>query len=156
VARGTARIALVDDARETQSPYVDAALVPAAGRDFTAGVRRWLRQHLAERYDLATLAGAFHVSTRTMLRRFGAEAGETPLSYLQSVRVRRAGLLLESTDRTVASIAAEVGYGDPGTFSALFARRTGRRPADYRATFRRPPGVRGRYTDSRSVPSSSR
>jgi transcriptional regulator GlxA family with amidase domain len=46
VARGTARIALVDDARETQSPYVDAALVPAAGRDFTSGVRRWLRQHV--------------------------------------------------------------------------------------------------------------
>jgi AraC-like DNA-binding protein len=45
---------------------------------------------------------------------------------------------VETTDRTVASIAAEVGYGDPGTFSALFARRTGRRPADYRATFRPP------------------
>ncbi len=139
VARGTARITLVDDARSTQAPYVDAALVPGTGRTFSRDVKRWLAGHLGDRYDLSALARAFHVSTRTMLRRFGREAGETPLGYLQSVRVRRAGLLLETTDRTVASIAAEVGYGDPGTFSALFARRTGRRPADYRATFRPPP-----------------
>ncbi|GAA2830017.1 GlxA family transcriptional regulator [Kitasatospora paracochleata] len=137
VARGTARIALLDDARSSQSPYVDAALLPTAGREFSRGVKRCLDRHLAARYDLRALAAEFHVSTRTLLRRFGEEAGETPLAYLQAARVRRARHLLETTGRTVAGIAAEVGYRDPGTFGGIFARHTGQRPGEYRARFRR-------------------
>ncbi|WP_432142243.1 GlxA family transcriptional regulator [Streptomyces sp. bgisy084] len=137
VARSTARIALVDDARSTQAPYVDPELLPTVGREFSLGVKRWLDQNLSARYDLPTLAQEFHVSTRTMLRRFGDEAGETPLAYLQTARVRRARHLLETTDRTVARIAADVGYRDAGAFSGIFARHTGRRPREYRALFHR-------------------
>ncbi|MFD9903160.1 GlxA family transcriptional regulator [Streptomyces sp. NPDC059063] len=141
VARSTARIALVDDARSTQAPYVEAGLLPAVGRGFAIGVKRWLDQNLAARYDLPALARAFQVSTRTMLRRFGDESGQTPLAYLQTARVRRARHLLETTDRSVAAIAADVGYRDTGTFSGLFARHTGRRPREYRALFRRQEGA---------------
>ncbi|MGR4880294.1 GlxA family transcriptional regulator [Streptomyces sp. LARHCF249] len=137
VARRTARIALLDDARSSQAPYVDPELIPTVGREFSLGVKRWLNQNLSARYDLSALAREFRVSTRTMLRRFGDEAGETPLAYLHTARARRAGHLLETTDRTVASIAADVGYRDPGTFSGIFARHTGRRPREYRAMFRR-------------------
>ncbi|RSM77735.1 AraC family transcriptional regulator [Amycolatopsis sp. WAC 01375] len=137
VARATARIALVDDARSSQAPYVDADLLPATGREFSQGVKRRLDQNLRERYDLGLLATTFHVSARTLLRRFRGETGKTPLGYLQEARVRRAKHLLETTERTIAGIAAEVGYRDPGTFSAVFARLTGHRPRDYRAMFRR-------------------
>lgn len=137
VARSTARIALVDDARSTQDAYVDSALIPTLGRDFSLSVKRWLDQNLSTRYDLPMLAQEFHVSTRTMLRRFRHEAGETPLAYLQTARVRRARHLLETTDKTVASVAAEVGYRDPGAFSGIFARHTGQRPREYRAKFYR-------------------
>ncbi|MEQ0557947.1 helix-turn-helix domain-containing protein [Amycolatopsis sp. NEAU-NG30] len=138
VARATARIALVDDARSSQAPYVDVDLLPATGSRFSQGVKRRLDQNLSERYDLGRLAATFHVSTRTLLRRFRAETGQTPLGYLQAERVRRAKHLLETTERTVAAIAAEVGYHDPGTFSAIFTRIVGRRPRDYRAAFRTP------------------
>lgn len=144
VARSTARVALLDDARSTQAPYVDPELLPTVGKGFARDVKRWLDQNLAVRYDLAALAQEFGVSTRTMLRRFGDETGETPLGYLHSARVRRARHLLETTDRTVASIAAEVGYRDPGAFGGVFARHTGQRPSVYRATFRRRDERRGR------------
>lgn len=140
VARNIARIALLDDARSSQAPYVDLDLLPELGREFSLGVKRWLDRRLGTRYDLSALAREFHVSTRTMLRRFGEETGQSPLEYLQWARVRRARLLLENTDRTVAGIAAELGYADPSTFSAVFARRTGCRPRDYRAAFRRGAG----------------
>jgi len=143
VARATARLALVDDARTSQAPYVDARLLPQPGRDFSQRVMRRLDQNLAERYDLAALAGAFQVSTRTLLRRFGEETGRTPLAHLQASRVNRARHLLETGDRTVAAIAAAVGYQDPGTFAALFARHTGSRPTAYRAAFRRTTPVSG-------------
>ncbi|MEU6557971.1 helix-turn-helix domain-containing protein [Streptomyces sp. NPDC046915] len=137
VARTTARLALVDDARTSQTPYVDLRLLPQPGREFSQRVMRRLDQNLAERYDLAALADAFRVSSRTLLRRFAEETGRSPLAYLQASRVRRARHLLETTDRTVAAVAAAVGYQDPGTFAALFARHTGHRPSVYRAAFRR-------------------
>ncbi|MCX2184443.1 helix-turn-helix domain-containing protein [Streptomyces sp. SKN60] len=137
VARTTARLALVDDARTSQTPYVDPSLLPQPGSEFSQRVMRRLDQNLAARYDLPALAAAFRVSTRTLLRRFSAETGHTPLAHLQSARVRRARHLLETTDRTVAAIAASVGYQDPGTFAALFTRHTGHRPSAYRTAFRR-------------------
>lgn len=137
VARTTARVALVDDARSSQTPYVDAHLLPRPGNEFSRRVMRRLDQNLAARYDLVALADTFNVSTRTLLRRFADETGRSPLGYLQSSRVRRARHLLETTGRTVASISAAVGYRDAGTFAALFAQHTGRRPRDYRAAFRR-------------------
>ncbi|MBT2225082.1 helix-turn-helix domain-containing protein [Nonomuraea sp. NEAU-A123] len=70
-------------------------------------------------------------------RSFADETGQSPLEHLQSSRVRRARHLLEATNRTVGSISAAVGYRDPSTFAALFAKHTGRRPRDYRAAFHR-------------------
>jgi transcriptional regulator GlxA family with amidase domain len=137
VARTTARVALVDDARSSQTPYVDARLLPQPGNEFSRRVMRRLDQNLAARYDLAALSQTFNVSTRTLLRRFAAETGQSPLEHLHCSRVRRARHLLETTDRTVASISTSVGYRDSSTFAALFAKHTGRRPTDYRATFRR-------------------
>ncbi|AJF63307.1 GlxA family transcriptional regulator [Streptomyces vietnamensis] len=137
VARATARVALVDDARSSQTPYVDVRLLPQPGNEFSRRVMRHLDQNLAVRYDLAALSDTFNVSTRTLLRRFADETGQSPLQYLRSSRVHRARHLLETTDRTVASISATIGYRDPGTFAVLFAQHTGRRPRDYRAAFRR-------------------
>ncbi|MFF5705279.1 GlxA family transcriptional regulator [Streptomyces sp. NPDC012794] len=137
VARTTARVALLGDTRTSQTPYVDPDLLPQPGREFSQRVMRRLDQNLARPYDLTALADAFRVSTRTLLRRFAAETGRTPLAHLQASRVRRARRLLETTDHTVAAVAAAVGYRDAGTFAALFARHTGHRPSTYRAAFRR-------------------
>jgi transcriptional regulator GlxA family with amidase domain len=50
VARTTARMALVDDARSSQTPYVDARLLPRPGNEFSRRVMRQLDQNLAARY----------------------------------------------------------------------------------------------------------
>jgi transcriptional regulator GlxA family with amidase domain len=137
VARDTARLTLVDDARTAQTPYVDPALLPDPAHAFSRAVRHHLDRDLSAPYHLPTLAAEFHTSTRTLLRRFRAETGRTPLAYLQSARVDRARRLLETTTLPVARIAAILGYTDPGTFRALFARHTGRRPGEYRTAFHR-------------------
>jgi transcriptional regulator GlxA family with amidase domain len=56
IARATARIALVDDARSTQTPYLDVGLLPTTGAGFSRSVQRWLDQRLGDRYDLAALS----------------------------------------------------------------------------------------------------
>jgi transcriptional regulator GlxA family with amidase domain len=137
VARTTARLTLLDDARSSQTPYVDADLLPRPGGGFAETIMRRLDQQLAHRYDLSTLADGAGVSTRTLLRRFAEETGQSPLQYLQLARVRRARHLLETTDHTVSSISVAVGYADAGTFAALFTRHTGQGPRGYRSAFRR-------------------
>lgn len=138
VARMTSRVTLVPDGRTSQAPYRDDALVTPRGHRFADDVMRWLDDHLDEPYRLAQLAGAFHVSSRTLLRRFGEEAGESPLAYLQRARVARAKELLETTDLRLGEVTSAVGYLDPGTFRRLFVECVGVSPADYRRQFRRP------------------
>jgi transcriptional regulator GlxA family with amidase domain len=144
VARIVARVTLANDARTSQAPYIDDtidAIVMAPAERFSDGVKRWLDDRADDTYRLAELAAAFHVSTRTMLRRFQAETGESPLSYLQRSRVHRAKALLEATDLRLSEVMSAVGYLDPGTFRRLFTEHTGVSPADYRRQFRRPSGA---------------
>ncbi|WP_430331275.1 GlxA family transcriptional regulator [Rhodococcus sp. ACT016] len=141
VARATARITLVAENRTSQAPYVVDAMLPRGHGPFAEDVGRWLVEHLAEPYDLTRLAEAFHVSTRTMLRRFRADTGQSPLAFLRRARVRAAKSLLETTDRPLAQIAELVGYRDAGTFRRLFLAQVGMSTAQYRRQFRTGPLV---------------
>jgi transcriptional regulator GlxA family with amidase domain len=138
LARHVARLSLVADNRNSQAPYVDETLLEPGAGTFAQPVKRWLVERLAQPYDLAALARAFHVSTRTMLRRFGNEAGQSPLDFLQQTRVDAAKRLLESPDHAVTSAMEHVGYTDPASFRRLFTTRAGMTPAAYRRQFRAP------------------
>lgn len=132
VATATARIALLPNQRVSQAPYVDSALMGQRMPSFSCGVMQWLQDRLAETYDLERLALAFHVSTRTLLRRIKAETGQSPLTLLQNARVEKAKQLLEETTWSTARITEEVGYTDVPTFTRLFAELVGETPAKYR------------------------
>ena len=132
VARAAGRLTLVPEGRSSQRPYVDETLVPGDPQSLSTQVQRWLGARLAQRYDLAALAAAFHVSSRTLLRRYRQDTASTPLAWLQRARVRQAQRLLEGSRKSLAQIVAEVGYEDVATFSRLFLRHVGESPARYR------------------------
>jgi transcriptional regulator GlxA family with amidase domain len=137
LARRLARVTLVADNRSSQAPYVDESMLGRPGSGLVRDAQRWLVERLDQPYDLTALAAAFHVSTRTMLRRFADETGGTPLDHLQMARVRAAKRLLESPDHTVGEVMERVGYRDPASFRRLFRRHTGLSPGAYRAGFTR-------------------
>ncbi|REK78592.1 helix-turn-helix domain-containing protein [Rhodococcus erythropolis] len=136
IARTTARITLAPENRTSQAPYILDSMLPAKHTQFADDVGRWLVERMAEPYDLDLLSSAFHLSTRTMLRKFKDETGESPRSYLQRARIRKAKRLLESTDWSLGKILGHIGYQHPGTFRRLFTDRVGISPADYRKRFR--------------------
>lgn len=136
VAAATARVALLQNPRSSQLPYVDETLI-AAGEaalygGFSDHVQHWLNQRLATPYDLAGLAQAFNVSSRTLLRRVKAETGQSPLALLQHARVNKAKKLLSTGQNSLIRITEDVGYSDVATFSRLFAKQVGETPAKYR------------------------
>lgn len=136
LARAVARFSLIDHRPRSQATYLDHRLHHRRSESFARAVGAWLEQHLTERYQLATLADAFHISTRSLLRKFRAETGQSPLAWLHELRVEKAKLLLETTTLSVAQVAAEVGYIDVATFARLFARHTRLTPAAFRARFK--------------------
>jgi transcriptional regulator GlxA family with amidase domain len=78
------------------------------------------------------------LAPRTFKRRFTAATGQTPIAYVQRIRVERAKRLLESGDQPVEEISWAVGYEDPASFRRLFKRLTGLTPSAYRQRFRIP------------------
>jgi transcriptional regulator GlxA family with amidase domain len=81
------------------------------------------------------LAEKFGVSRRTLIRRFKAATGDTPLSYLQRFRVEIAKSLLEKKQHTFDEISYQIGYEDSTSFRKVFIQLTGLRPKEYQKKF---------------------
>jgi transcriptional regulator GlxA family with amidase domain len=52
--------------------------------------------------------------------------------HLRELRLTRAEELLVGTDKSLAEIARDVGYGHAATLSAAFRQRRGKTPSQYR------------------------
>jgi AraC family transcriptional regulator of arabinose operon len=63
---------------------------------------------------------------------FREQVGQTPQQWVERERMARAMQLLALSSRTIANIAAEVGYDNPFYFSLRFKQHTGRSPRDWR------------------------
>jgi transcriptional regulator GlxA family with amidase domain len=70
---------------------------------------------------------------RNFIRRFKQASGETPLAYLQKLRVEASKKLLEKGDLKIAAIAGKVGYQTEAHFRKLFRRYTSLTPAAFRS-----------------------
>lgn len=130
VARQTAR-ALLLDRHPSQAPYM--ALRHLQTDD--AVVRRaeaWARAHLAEGFDIATLARRAGASPRTLARRLDAALGQSPIGFVQRLRVEAALHLLETSRLSLDEISARVGYADADTLRRLVRRDTGLSPREVR------------------------
>ena len=91
-----------------------------------------MHHHPAHPWTVASLAAACGVSRAAFARRFTELVGEPPLSFLTGWRLALAADLLAGSDATLASVAAQVGYGNAFALSAAFKRVHGRSPTEYR------------------------
>jgi len=132
VAMATAAVTLLPNQRVSQSPYVHAQLLERDLPAFSRSLAQWFEARLTQDYDLQKVAQAFHVSSRTLIRRVKAETGKSPLNLLQEARVDKAKSLLRSTRWAIARIVESVGYSDVASFTRLFARLVGETPSKYR------------------------
>lgn len=90
------------------------------------------RAHLAEGFDIATLARRAGASPRTLARRLDAALGLGPIAFVQRLRVETAIHLLETSRLSLDEISARVGYADANTLRRLVRRDTGLTPRELR------------------------
>jgi len=97
-----------------------------------AAVRDHLRESLAQPHRLDALATAAGLSVPHFCTLFRRLTGYAPIDFLIRQRVQAACRLLDTTDQSIAAIAAEVGYEDPYYFTRCFRRVIGSSPRTYR------------------------
>lgn len=133
VEPATALAAVLRPDRDRELAAAQATHTIPNTRDSTlARAIAWMEQRVEQPYDLAALATAAAVSTRTLLRHFQQELGHSPLDHLHGLRCARARVLLEITLESVPTVALACGYSDTAAFRRVFARHTGLTPTAYR------------------------
>jgi len=116
---------LVVDSRPAQSAYVISDHLAHAD-PLVAGFDRWVRQHLAQGFNLEAAAAALATSKRTLARRMQEVLGKTPVNYVQDLRIERAVHLLKTSGQNIDRIAEQVGYRDGVTLRTLLRRKLGK------------------------------
>lgn len=77
------------------------------------------------------LGSEMQLSKVQLYRKVKAMTGKTPVELLKETRLQRAYTLLEKTDKSIAEVAAEVGFA-PGYFSSCFKKQYGINPTEFR------------------------
>lgn len=126
---------LIDPARSSQAPYTSPRPTLTHGDPAIRDLQIWLADHYAQSIPLALMAEKAGLGQRTLARRFKTATGDTPLAYLQHLRLGAARTLLETTTLTVDQITWKAGYQDIPSFRRLFKTRTGLSPTAYRRRF---------------------
>ena len=88
------------------------------------------------RHGIADLAGQAGLSSRHLQRRFTAELGTPPATYVERVRIEAAQRALTEGDDPVETIARRYGFGTAETLRRAFHRHVGISPSNYRDRFR--------------------
>jgi transcriptional regulator GlxA family with amidase domain len=135
VANEVARYCVVPPWREGgQAQFIDRH-VPVADHASTAATRQWALAHLDKELTVQVLARQAHMSPRTFNRRFRAETGEAPGSWIRNRRIDRARELLESRDLPIDEVARLSGLGTGGNLRHHLRRGVGMSPSSYRKVY---------------------
>lgn len=118
---------LVQRTRQEERPTVSTYI-----QEEMEFARRYFNEHYNESISIQEYAESRNMSVCYFQRNFKQIVKHTPMQYLLTIRVNNAASLLETTDYSMAEIAAIVGYEDPLYFSRLFRKIKGVSPRDYR------------------------
>jgi transcriptional regulator GlxA family with amidase domain len=101
-------------------------------------VQAFMERNLDQSIGVAELAAAARLSSSHFSRAFHVSFAETPYSYLQGLRVRRALTLLQHGALPLCQIATECGFSDQSHFNRVFKKLTGRSPGAWRRAHAEP------------------
>ncbi|HXC95535.1 MAG TPA: AraC family transcriptional regulator [Edaphobacter sp.] len=123
---------------ETLRRYITALPVEQTGwlagaRDSVVGqVLAFLHKEPAQRWTISNLSRKVGISRTRLGERFHHFLGESPMAYLTKWRLKLGAEILQSTQNSVAAVAAAVGYGSEAAFNRAFKREFDCPPGQFR------------------------
>lgn len=100
------------------------------------GLRGYMREHLAQKLSLDSLARRGGMSRFGFVRKYKKLSGKTPMTDLRLLRLNEAQQMILSTHRPLKDIAEAVGLGDEYQLSKLFRHYFGLPPREFRGSSR--------------------
>ena len=101
----------------------------AKGIDIAAN---YIEDHYVENIDLSGIADMCFMSYSHLFRSFKQKFGMTPVEYKNSLRIKKAKMLLCDHDCSIGEIAEMLGFDGPSYFTRAFKKHVGVSPANYR------------------------
>jgi AraC family transcriptional regulator, activator of mtrCDE len=130
-ALSTALFTMVLRAWLAEQPSVAGVLGLLANRRLGASIIAMLERP-AEAWTLDMLAKEAAMSRATYMRAFATHSESSPLALLSHVRMQLASTMLTRTKKSIADVAADVGYQSEAAFSKRFKELYGIAPGRYR------------------------
>jgi len=99
--------------------------------------QEYIEKNYGSSLSMEELAARLNMSVRNFIRRFQQATTNTPLEYLQRVRIEAAKKILETKNEGIAQIASRCGYEDVDYFGKIFRRYVAMTPRAYREKYGR-------------------
>ena len=122
----------IDFDRHSQSPFAMFGTQKNHNDEAIKEAQAYLENNFSEKISMENLASSFAIGRRNFDRRFKKATGNTPLEYLQRIKIEAAKKYFESTRKSIKEVMYEVGYSDLKAFRTIFRKITGLSPVQYR------------------------
>ncbi len=95
-------------------------------------VIEYIHANPGEKLTIEEMAKIAHLSPSHFVRIFKEEIGDTPIEYLNHVRMERVKRLLLADEKSITDIALECGFNNPSYLSSRFYNKYKLTPSEYR------------------------
>jgi transcriptional regulator GlxA family with amidase domain len=129
------KIFQIDMDRQSQSAFTIFTGQKLHGDEMVKQAQAYIESKLREKISVEQLSSRFAVGRRNFDRRFIKATGNTPIEYLQRVKIESAKKAFETSRKTINEVMYEVGYSDVKAFREVFRKITGMSPLEYRSRY---------------------
>ncbi|MBS1567497.1 MAG: helix-turn-helix domain-containing protein [Bacteroidetes bacterium] len=126
------KVYAVEIDRKTQSPFIMFNGQKGHEDDEIKKVQDFIEKNVGEKISVESLASRFAIGRRNFEKRFKKATNNTPVEYIQRVKIEAAKRTLETSRKNVTEVMYDVGYFDSKAFRMVFKKITGLSPIDYR------------------------
>jgi transcriptional regulator GlxA family with amidase domain len=125
----------IDMDRQSQSAFTIFTGQKLHGDEMVKQAQAYIESKLQDKISIEQLSSRFAVGRRNFDRRFIKATGNTPIEYLQRVKIESAKKAFETSRKTVNEVMYDVGYSDVKAFREVFRKITGMSPLEYRGRY---------------------
>ncbi|MES2512930.1 MAG: helix-turn-helix domain-containing protein [Bacteroidota bacterium] len=132
-----AKVFEIDIDRQTQSHFTIFSGLKTHHDEEIKKAQLFIEKHVSEKISIEDLADKFSIGRRNFDRRFIKATSNTPVEYMQKVKMEAAKRKLETSRESVDEIMYSVSYSDNKAFRTVFKKITGLSPLEYRNKYNR-------------------
>jgi AraC-like DNA-binding protein len=112
---------------------IEAILNDKKEDEFVRRLREAIEKHLMDAdFSVEQLCKLVFMSHSQLHRKLDALTGCSPNKFIRMIRLKRAMQLLKDPSNSIASVALDCGYNDPGYFARIFKQEHGMTPQEWR------------------------